>query len=460
MDKNIDLLEGPIFSALFKLALPLMGISFVQMAYSLVDTIWLGRLSTGAVAAVGSVGLFIWVAQAVTLISKVGLSVGMSQALGRGDNREVKRVITASIQVSIFFWLVIALTYFFGRDVLLGFYGLNAEVHGLARGYLAIMAIGMFFTFANPVLSTLFVSRGNSVTPFKISIIALVFNMIMDPLLIFGVGIFPALGVRGAAIATVMAQIVATGLYIYTIHQQKTGDLNVNLTKFSKHHILDVLKLGIPPCLQSAIHASVALILNRYVASFGSNYIAVYSVGAQIESLSWMTAEGFSMAMSTFIGQNYGSIRYERLQEGFKTGMRIIVTIGILVSLLLYFGNESLFAIFVPKDPDTIVHGGQYLKIISISQTFMTIEILTGGAMNGLGLTRYPAIVSTIFNILRIPGALLLMTSIGINGIWWSMSLSSVVKGIVLYLVLYVINRKTNGYRINMNRYVSRQEEI
>lgn len=458
MEKNIDLLEGPIFPALFRLALPLMGISFVQMAYSLVDIMWLGRLSTASVAAVGSVGIFVWLAQAVTLISKVGLSVGMSQALGRGDNREVKRVIESSIQVSIFFWLVIALTYFFGRDLLLGFYGLNAEVHSLARGYLAIIAIGMFFTFANPVLSTFFVSRGNSVTPFKISLIALVFNMILDPFLIFGWGIFPTFGVRGAALATVLAQIVATVLYIVTIKAEKTGDLNINLTRFSKSHILDVLKLGVPSCLQSAIHASIALILNRYVAGFGSNYIAIYSVGAQIESLSWMTAEGFSMAMSTFMGQNYGSRKFERLQDGFCTGMRIIVTIGIAVSLLLYFGNEALFSIFVPKDPDTIARGGDYLKIISLSQTFMTIEIITGGAMNGLGLTKYPAIVSTVFNLARIPTAKILMKTLAINGVWWAMSLSSVAKGIVLYLVFYVINKRTNGYRIHMDKYVSRQE--
>src|SRR5699024_9372670 len=100
-----------------------------------------------------------------------------------------------------------------------------------------------------------------------------------------------------------------------------------------------------------------------------------------------------------------GSRKFERLQDGFCTGMRIIVTIGIAVSLLLYFGNEALFSIFVPKDPDTIARGGDYLKIISLSQTFMTIEIITGGAMNGLGLTKYPAIVSTVFNLARIPTA-------------------------------------------------------
>ncbi len=458
MEKNIDLLEGPIFSALFRLALPLMGISFVQMAYNLVDIMWLGRLSTASVAAVGSVGIFMWLAQAVTLISKVGLGVGMSQALGRGDHEEVKRVIESSIQVSIFFWLVIALTFFFGRDLLLGFYRLNSEVHNLARGYLAIVAIGMFFTFANPILSTLFVSRGNSMTPFKISLIALVFNMFLDPFLIFGWGIFPALGVRGAALATVLAQVVATILYIVTIQAGNTGDLKINLSRFSNSHILDGLKLGIPSFLQSAIHAIIALILNRYVAGFGSNYIAIYSVGAQIESLSWMTAEGFSMGMSTFMGQNYGSRKFERLQDGFRTGMRIIVTIGVAVSLLLYFGNERLFSIFVPKDPDTIVRGGEYLQILSLSQTFMSIEIITGGAMNGLGLTRYPAMVATVFNLARIPMARILMPSLAINGVWWAMSLSSVAKGIVLYLVFYIINKKTNGYRNHMERYISRQE--
>lgn len=460
MSKQINLIEGPIGASLFKLALPLMGISFVQMAYNLVDIMWLGRLSTEAVAAVGGVGIFLWLINAIILIPKTGLSVGMSQAIGRRDQEEVRKVLAASMQVALTLCIITGLTCFFGADLLLGFFRLNNEVHQLAKGYLKIIAIGMPFFFAIPMLSTVFVSRGNSMGPFKISGIALIFNMILDPFLIFGIGPFPKLGVNGAGLATISAAAIGTIIYLYLGLQRDSDLVNASYGKLSSRHIFDVLKLGVPAFLQSSVHACIALLLNRYVASFGSKYIAIYSIGSQLESVSWMTAEGFAAAMATFMGQNYGSEKYERLDRGYKKGLQIIGVIGIGAALFLYFGNTTLFSFFVPNDPDTITRGGQYLQIISISQFFMTLEIITTGAMNGLAMTQYPASVGAVFNIFRIPMALYLMPRIGINGIWWSMSISSILKGTVLLIIFLWIKRRTNGYRKNMDKYMSRKQNV
>lgn len=453
--REVNLLKGDIFSALLKMALPLMGTAFVQMAYSLVDLMWLGRLSTGAVAAVGTCSFLVWIAQSITLIAKTGISVGLSQAYGRGDSKSAKEVWVSGFILNLIFCLSLTILYISMRNKIIGIYNLDSEVHKMAADYLLIVSAGLIFTFLNPVLSAAFFSKGNSITPFKISIISLVINLILDPFLIFGLSIFPKLGIRGAALSTVFAQMISTLLYLYVGYKDREIFVRTNyFTIPQKEYFRSILSLGFPASLQSLIHAMVGMVLNKYIASFGALYIAVYSIGSQIESISWMTADGFSVAFSAFFGQNFGAKNYERLHNGRREAMKIINIIGISTSLLLFFFAKNLFTLFIPRDPEAIIKGIDYLKIVSISQYFMALEIGTTGMLNGLGLTKYPAINAMILNISRIPLAFILMPIFAANGIWIAMSLSSVLKGIFLSLIYLYLRKRTDGFRINIKTYI------
>lgn len=454
--REVNLLKGDIFSALLKMALPLMGTAFVQMAYSLVDLMWLGRLSTGAVAAVGTCSFLVWIAQSITLIAKTGISVGLSQAYGRGDSISAKEVWISGFILNLIFCLSLTILYISMRNKIIGIYNLDSEVHKMAADYLLIVSAGLIFTFLNPVLSAAFFSKGNSITTFKISIISLFINLILDPFLIFGLSIFPKLGIKGAAIATVFAQMISTLLYLYVGYKDREIFVRTNyFTIPQKEYFKSILSLGFPASLQSLIHAMVGMVLNKYIASFGALYIAVYSIGSQIESISWMTADGFSVAFSAFFGQNFGAKNYERLHNGRIEAMKIINIIGISTSLLLFFFAKNLFTLFIPRDPEAIIKGIDYLKIVSISQYFMALEIGTTGMLNGLGLTKYPAINAMILNISRIPLAFILMPILAANGIWIAMSLSSVLKGIFLSLIYLYLRKRTDGFRINMKTFVN-----
>ena len=457
--REVNLLKGDIFSALLKMALPLMGTAFVQMAYSLVDLMWLGRLSTGAVAAVGTCSFLVWIAQSITLIAKTGISVGLSQAYGRGDSKSAKEVWVSGFILNLIFCLSLTILYISMRNKIIGIYNLDSEVHKMAADYLLIVSAGLIFTFLNPVLSAAFFSKGNSITPFKISIISLFINLILDPFLIFGLSIFPKLGIKGAALATVFAQMISTLLYLYVGYKDREIFVRTNyFTIPQKEYFRSILSLGFPASLQSLIHAMVGMVLNKYIASFGALYIAVYSIGSQIESISWMTADGFSVAFSAFFGQNFGAKNYERLHNGRREAMKIINIIGISTSLLLFFFAKNLFTLFIPRDPEAIIKGIDYLKIVSISQYFMALEIGTTGMLNGLGLTKYPAINAMILNISRIPLAFILMPIFAANGIWIAMSLSSVLKGIFLSLIYLYLRKRTDGFRINMKTYVWKEK--
>lgn len=446
MNRSLNLIEGKITSTLAKLALPIMGTSFIQMAYSLTDTMWLGRASTKAVAAAGTAGNLMWFGSGLILITQVGLGVSVAQAYGRDDIEGVKKYISHGFQLDIVIAILYSLFLFFFKSQIIGFFNLNdPEVVRMAEEYLGIIAIGITFHFINPIFSTTLNSSGNSITPFKLNALGLIANMILDPLLIFGLGPIPSLGVKGAAIATISAQFIVTIIFI--ILGKKSNAIYSRINLFIKpdfKYIKRIVKLGFPPFVQTAIHASISMILTRIVARFGDIPVAVQNVGSQIESISWMSSEGFSSAISAFVGQNYGAKKLDRIKEGYHKGMQILGSIGIFATALLIFGARPLFTIFTPKDPLAIAEGINYLRILGLSQFFMSIEIGTTGAFNGIGKTLPPTLIGVVFNILRIPLALALSsTGLGLSGIWWSISISSIIKGILSPILYnYVLKHK------------------
>ena len=436
MGRELKLTEGKIIGTLTRLALPIMGTSFIQMAYNLTDVMWLGRLSTDSVAAVGTAGFFLWLAASLVMISQVGIGVSVAQSYGRGDKKEARRYITSGFQLNI----AIALTYgavlYLFREQIIGFFNIReASVSDMAVSYLSKISTGMIFFFMNPVFSTTLNSSGNSVTPFKTNTIGLIINMVLDPLLIFGIGPFPRLEVNGAAIATVTAQIVVTMIFLYIGYMKGTLYSHARIIeKPDLKRISRIAELGIPPFVQMGTHAVVSIIITRLVAGFGSIPIAVQSIGSQIESISWMTSEGFASAISAFVGQNYGAGKVDRIREGYQKGIRILGGFGIVASLMLIFAAEPLFSLFTPEDPEAIREGVKYLRILGLSQFFMSIEIGTAGAFNGLGKTLPPTVVGMTLNASRIPLAVIMSsTALGLLGIWWAISISSIIKGIILY---------------------------
>lgn len=444
-----QLTEGNITRALVKLAIPIMATSFVQMAYNLTDMLWLGRVGTKAVAATGTAGFFTWFGSALFMIPKIGAEVGVAQSIGRKDMEAAKKYVSNTIKLDILIALVYSAILIAFRHEIIGFFQLGDQaVIQMSVDYLLIVSFGLVFYFLNPVFSGVFNGYGDSSTPFKINAVGLITNMILDPLMIMGIGPFPKMGVKGAALATIIAQFIVTLIFVIASKRKSVLFKGPNILKipFDRAYVKTILKLGLPVAIQQGLFSSIAMVIARIIAQWGPVPVAVQKVGSQIESISWMTAGGFSTAISAFVGQNYGAGKLERIKEGYKKGLEIVGSIGIFATVLLIFGAEPLFKLFIPKDLEALKIGIRYLRILGISQFFMTIEIASQGAFNGLGKTVPPSLVSVTFNALRIPASLLLSsTFLGLDGAWWSISVSSVFKGTVLtswyLLVLKKITR-------------------
>lgn len=444
MKRTIDLLHGRIFPSLTGLALPIMATSLVQMAYNLTDMAWIGRVGAPAVAAVGAAGMYTWLSQGVVALPRMGGQIKVAHTLGEMDREEGGRYASCAIRMGVVLALIFATVALIGARPLISFFGLsdmatvvNAEV------YLRITCGCILFPFLNAIFTGIFTATGDSRTPLLANVVGLVINIVLDPVLIFGLGPFPRLEVVGAAAATVFAQMIVTAVFLAAARTDRVIFDKVKLLKpVSKYHRTMIIRLGLPAMIQNLIYTSITMILTRFVAAWGDSAVAVQRLGSQIESISWMTADGFASAVNSFTGQNYGARQMNRVKKGYFTAVGVMFVWGLLCSALLIFLPGPIFRLFI-READVVPMGIRYLTVLGFSQMFMCIEITTVGALSGLGKTFLSSFVSVLLTAARIPLAVLLgATALGLDGIWWAYSVSSIAKGIVFFLCCLVVLRK------------------
>lgn len=442
-----DLTGGSIFRQLLTLALPLMAISFIQMAYNLVDIIWIGRLGSESVAAVGAVGMLMWMMNSVALISKVSAEISIGQSIG------ARRLDQASLYASHTTTIAIVLGVSFGLLFLLfphpyiSFYNLAQEIALEATGYMQIISLGIPIIFLILNFSGIYIGSGRSDIPFYFNATGLVTNIILDPLLIFGVGPLPAMGVKGAALATILSEGVV--LFLFIRHLKRRNGLFGKfrfLIRPRRKYTLNILKLGLPVAAMNAYFAFINMNLARTASLYGGHLgLMSQTTGGQIEGITWNTSTGFSTALGSFVAQNFAARKMGRANRAFRYTLTMMGALGIVVTLAFVLYGEGIFSLFVPEK-EAYMAGGEYLLIIGVSQIFMMLEITTQGMFNGLGRTTPPAIISIVFNTLRIPIAMILGTHMGVTGVWWAISITSIFKGIILF-TWYLILQKNLSHQ-------------
>ena len=440
MEKKINLLEGPIFSSLMKLALPIMGTSLIQMAYNLTDMIWIGRIGANAVAAVGSAGMYMWLSNGISTLAKMGGQVRVGQSIGSQNKKDAAQYASATIQLGIIFGVIYGMITLLFHSQMIGFFHLTSpDVIKDAEIYLIITCGFVVINFVNQIFTSLMTAIGNSHHPFVATAIGLVINIVLDPLLIFGLH----MGVMGAAIATVIAQAIVLILMLYYAKKDKIlfDEMRV-MQKKTSSIFMKIIKIGFPTGIQSMCFTFISMVIARFIAGYGDVAIAVQKVGSQIESISWMSAEGFGNALNAFVAQNYGAENIERVKKGTFSALKTCMIWGVFTTLVLLIFPQFIFQIFI-SEKDVIPLGIDYLQILAFSQLFMCIESTLAGALNGLGKTFIPSSVSIVLTVARIPLVMILSTTfLALNGIWWSISISSIAKGVVIAICYSRVMKK------------------
>lgn len=440
-----NLTKGPILKTLTKLAIPIMASSFLGTLYNITDMAWIGLLGSKAVAGVGVGGMFTWLSQGLAAMARMGGQVQVAQCIGRGERDRAHGFAQAAVQIATLMGMAYAvISLLFTRQMVAFFQLTDPEAQTAALSYTKIACGLIVFSFLTLTMTGLYTAQGDSKTPFLANLIGLVTNMILDPVLILGPGPFPKLGVVGAAIATVTAQAIVMMMMILGVIIQKKENVlkGIRLTaKIPKEYLGGLCRIGIPTAIQGMAYCAISMVLTRMVSAYGAEAVATQRVGGQIESISWNTADGFAAALNAFIAQNYGAGKMGRVRKGYRASLWTVGIWGLLISFVFICFPKAIADIFF-HEPKAVATAVGYLVIIGFSEAFMCVELTTVGALSGLGRTRLCSIISIAFTSARIPLAIILGGLIGLSGIWWALSITSIIKGIIFTCTFLWITRK------------------
>ena len=422
--KTVDLTTGSVQRVILTLALPLVGSSLLQFTYSLVDMFWVGALGSDAVASIGAASFYILLGQAIQSLIVVGAGIKVSQAVGKRDDSRIQRYVRAGRRANLMLGLLFAGVLASTGPYLIGFLNMQDQgVEELAYRYLLISAPMLVFSFFNLLFARLFSAYGNTTTAMRINATGVILNMVLSPLFIYPLG----LGVLGAGIATLVANIVMFGFFWHRAHALFQWEETVMP---ASEDYKEILRLGFPMATQRVLFTVIGIILGRMIGTYGTEAIAAQRIGLQIESIAYMMIGGLNGAIASYTGQNLGAQKVERVHEGYRVTTRLGMLYTGLIMLVFLLIPDTLIGLFV-EDARTIDIGASYLQIIGFSLVFASLEMIGNGYFSGLGLPKIPATISIVFTVARIPLALILEPYLGIDAIWWSIALSSVIKGLV-----------------------------
>ena len=433
---RFDLTQGGILSKLMAVSIPIIGTQIIQMIYNLTDMFWLGRMgdySGVAIAASGSVGMYMWLSMAFSAFGARGAEIGVSQNVGRGDRRTAQRVGQSAYTLAALIGLAFMAFLILFSEPLIGFLNLAQEVRGPARNYLLIVSLGIPFSFVSGAAIGVFNGSGNSRTPFIINCVSLGLNIGLDPLFIFNFG----MGVEGAAAATLLAQAVSAILLTLALRYHGTRPFD-SFKPFAKAFMEDIrliIRWTLPIALESLLFTALSMLLSRMINAYGTDVTAAQRVASQVESLSWLIGGGFASALTAYVGQNFGAGKWRRIRRGFKMSSALMSVWGLIVTSVLLFAGGLLFRVFIPGNEAVVRAGVDYLRILAISQLFQCLEGIAAGAFRGMGRTIPPFITSATSNLLRLVAAVFLSRGpMGLHGIYWAVAIGSAVRGAWIYL--------------------------
>ncbi len=435
MKNKNNLTQGPILKSLLALSLPIIFANILQTMYQLVDTFWVGRLGTTAVAAV-SVSFPV-----VFLIVSLGGGLAMAgtilvaQYKGREDSRAVNHISAQTLLATAIISAILSAIGYFLSPHLIKLMGAEPDVFASAVPYMRISFLGMIFMFTYMVFQSLMRGVGDVKTPMYIVLGTVLLNLIFDPLFIFGYGFIPGSGVAGAALATIGTQGIAAVIGMVMLFRGKRQlHIKAKDLKLDFQIIKKMFSLGFPASIEQSTRALGMMIMTFLVASFGTLTIATYGIGGRVLSFIIIPALGLSMATSTLVGQNIGAGKMKRAEKIAKISSVVGFLFLTLVGVIVFFSAKYIAGAFIPGEIETIQTSTIFIKTMALTFGFIAVQQTLNGVFRGSGNTMISMVLSIIsLWVLRFPLAYILSrhTSLGETGIWAAFPIANVVAAAV-----------------------------
>ncbi|MDF1544585.1 MAG: MATE family efflux transporter [bacterium] len=435
--RSDNITSGPISKGIVSLAFPVALGMLLEFALNSTDFFWVGKLGPVAQDAVTSSMVMIWTVFVAISIVSVGVTAIVARYVGAKDFDRVRHFVRQGMSMAVLVGVAVSVICYLSAEVLLEFMETPKDSLEAALPYIRLFFASSLLFFVSGTAYAIFRASGDTRTPTKIGAVVVVLNLLLDPLLIFGYGPVPAMGLFGASLATSISALVGTILIIRLLVNGKVGYQIPGLLT-ARPILADMIKIariGLPMFTQQLVFVSVYWFLIKIVHQYGQEAAAAMGIGNRMESFSYLICHGFSLAASTMVGQNLGARKPDRAARSAWGAAGIGVGVTMVISLIFVTIPELIAGIFT-DDPKVLVIAADYLIILGISQSAMAVEIIIEGAFSGAGDTIPPMMVMLPGSLLRIPLAYYLCFTLGwgINGVWWTLTITSIAKAIILAL--------------------------
>ncbi len=425
------LVADPLPRTIARVALPAVASSLLMTLFFSVDTFWIGtHVGATGLAAASTAVFWIWLLVSIAEMVSVGLTAVASRRHGEGRGAEAARHAGDALVLALVLGTICGIAGLALLPHLFAVMHTPPEVTALGLRYLGTYFLGAPLIFGFFAVDAAFRAAGDTRTSFLLLSASVAVTLVLDPVLIVGWGPVPALGVSGAAIATICTRAVAFGLGLLIVGRR--GVLKVGRPDWRT--LATIARIGLPTAVTGVVFSLIYVLVTRTATQFGTPALAALGIGHRVESWLFMIGVGFGAATAAIVGQNLGAGRTDRAERAGWISVGFCTLFGVAACVVELLVPERFASIFT-HDPAVIAEAAQYLRIAAISQLGICAEIVLEGALGGAGYTMVPMLTSTVITASRIPVAAWAAAHYGTSGLWWTISLTALARAVGMMVI-------------------------
>lgn len=434
----------PIKKLIISMSLPIMISMLVQALYNIVDSMFVARVSTDALTAVSLCYPVQMILVAVACGTGVGVNALLSRYLGRKKPLEANQVAIHGIMLAIVNGIVFALIGLLFSKVFLQLFTSDEIILSMGISYMQICTLFSFGVFVQITYERIMQATGNTIYNMIIQGVGALINIILDPIFIFGYFGIPAMGVTGAAIATVIGQIVAMILGIY-LTNKKIKEIKIKLSTFELNMpmISDIYRIAIPAILMQSIMSFMTVFMNMILVTFSPIAVSVFSIYFKLQQFVFMAVAGMTNALIPIVSYNYGAKKKERILEAIRFSLMVSSIIMIVGTILFQLFPKELLYLFNAKE-DMLSIGVPALRIISVSFVFAGISLVLCSIFQSVDHGQKSLVITLLRQmILLIPIVFILAKMFGLNISWWAFPITELICTLISLGYLKIVKQRT-----------------
>ena len=433
--KKVNLIAGPIGKTLVKLTWPMVFGMLGLIIFNLTDTFYIGRLGVSELAAIS------FTFPVVTLINSIGQGMGIgtaslvSRSIVSEDIGKVRQYATNALLLAVIIVLTFVVLGQSTLDPVFRSLGASDQIRPLVKEYMRVWLWGVPFVVVPVVGNNIMRATGDTFTPGMIMVASAVLNAIMDPILIFGLGPIPAMGLKGAALGTVMSRALGfiAALYIL-IYREKLLTRSIPALKKVLETWKQILYVAAPATAGMLITPISIGVITRFISSYGKEAVASFGIVSRVEMFILMIVAALASVMTIFSGQNWGAKKNNRIAIAYRYASSFSMGWGLLLFSVCLFFSSGLAGIF-SSNQHVIRVASQFLKIVSVSYGFQGIVMLSGAVLNGINKPMTAMTITlTRMLILYVPMAYIFSKFWGLTGIFWSAFIANILTGVYAFV--------------------------